>query len=178
MAWRIARTTALVSTRFSHQLLEFTQNGATYSNSLGCDMQFSMILKLQRSWIFGAAILLIALSFMPSVAKAHDGHAHGSQPAASSPHNLDGGDASGQIANKSEQAEMSQAKASDNPTMPAGCNGGCCTGAACAACVAIAFVESPILSPPVSASSIVLLDARPSSSVAPDGLRKPPKFFA
>jgi hypothetical protein len=136
-----------------------------------------MSLKLQLSRILGSAILLIALSFMPSAAKAHDGHVHGSQPAASTPHHLDGGDSSGQTTNKSEQTEMSKANVSDNPAMPAGCNGGCCTGAACAACVAIAFVESPVLSPPVSASPIVLVDARPSSSVAPDGLRKPPKSF-
>jgi hypothetical protein len=137
-----------------------------------------MRLNLQPSGILGAAILLIALSFMSSTAKAHAGHAHGSQPAASTSHHVDGGDASGQIADKSDQAELTEANASDSPITPAGCNGGCCTGAACAACVAIAFVESPVFSPPILASSIVLLDARPSSSVSPDGLRKPPKFFA
>jgi hypothetical protein len=137
-----------------------------------------MSLNLQPSRILGAAVLLIALSFMPSTAKAHAGHAHGSQPAASTSHHVDALDASGQIADKSDQVELTGANASDHPITSAGCNGGCCTGAACAACVAIAFVESPVLSPPVSASPIVLLDARPSFSVAPDGLRKPPKSFA
>jgi hypothetical protein len=143
------------------------------------DKLVSMGLKLQLSRILGAAILLIALSFMPSVANAHGGHDHGSQPAASTPHHSEGVAASGQIADEAGQAELSQAESpSTSPSKTAGCNSGCCTGAACGACVGMAFMGVPVLAPPVSASSMVLLDASPSSSLPPEGLRKPPKSFA
>lgn len=138
-----------------------------------------MSLKFPYLRILGAAIILIALSFMPSVASAHGGPAHGSQPAVFISHHHDGTLVSANIGDKAVQAELgnSDVATQSHPISASGCFGGCCSGGTCHGCVGIAFVDLPRLVPPESASSIVMLHASLASGLPPGRLRKPPKFF-
>ena len=139
-----------------------------------------MLFIANRMRIVGAAIVLIALLLVPSVAQAHAGHRHIARPAISSGQTADSVAAAvDHRAAKPVQAEVTQiSKPPAGAPQSVPCTGGCCSGAPCTACVGMAPVDLPTLTPPMAASSIVLPHVSESGGLAPDGLRRPPKSFA
>ena len=137
-----------------------------------------MILKAQVIRVLGAAVLLIALSLVPSMANAHAGHAHALSPAASATQLGDAGMSSGTVAAIALKAEFSAGGITPDRPLGSACGGGCCSGAPCTACVGMVLIELPGIGLPISAASIVMIDIWPTASRDPEGLRKPPKSFA
>ena len=137
------------------------------------------MLKQLTMRILGAAIVLIALSFAPSVAQAHIGHQH-----QASVH--DGqGEADSQVASHESErsaapASLQQAQWKQTGTPPASdrnCAGDCCFSA-CAACCA-AGLPSPVAFVPFP-RSITRVAFAPSQiwpNREPESLRRPPKHF-
>jgi hypothetical protein len=117
--------------------------------------------------ILGAAIVLIALSFAPSVAEAHLGHQH-----QASVHDGQGQAASQVAARESERpatsASLQQAQWKQAGTPPASdrnCTGGCCF-------FAVAFVLFPR-----SITRVAFAPSQISPDREPESLRRPPKHF-
>ena len=129
--------------------------------------------------ILGAAIVLIALSFAPSVAQAHLGHQH-----QASLHNGQGNAAFQAAAQESERvaapASLRQSQWNQTGTLPASdrnCTGGCCLSA-CAACCA-AGLPSPValISFPRSMTRVAFGPSQMRPDREPESLRRPPKHF-
>jgi hypothetical protein len=129
--------------------------------------------------ILGAAIVLIALSFAPSVARAHLGHQH-----LASLHNGQGDAAIQAAAQESERvaapASLRQSQWKQAGTLPASdrnCAGGCCLSA-CAACCA-AGLPSPVTFIPVlrSMTRVAFAPSQMWPDREPESLRRPPKHF-
>ncbi|MBA4035771.1 MAG: hypothetical protein C0480_14370 [Bradyrhizobium sp.] len=127
--------------------------------------------------ILGAAIVLIALSFAPSVAQAHLGHQHQSS--------LHDGHATFQAAAQESErpatpASLRQSQWNPTETLPASdrnCAGGCCLSA-CAACCA-AGLPSPVTFIPVlrSMTRVAFAPSQMWPDREPESLRRPPKHF-
>jgi hypothetical protein len=147
------------------------------------------MLKQQIMRILGAAIVLIALSFAPSVAQAHIGHPH-----LASVHG-DQGDAASQVAfqaasHESERsaksaslyksASLQQAQwkqAEMPPASDRNCKGDCCLSA-CAACCA-AGLPSPLefVAFPRAITRVAFGPSQMWPDREPESLRRPPKYF-
>jgi hypothetical protein len=141
----------------------------------------------QMMRILGAAIVLIALSFAPSVARAHSGHPHSAS--------VHGGQSQvafqvvSHVAFQAafDESERSAGSASLQPaqwkaagTLPASdrnCAGDCCLSA-CAACCATGLA-SPMAFIAVSrVTTRVAFGPSPMwPNRAPESLRRPPKTF-
>jgi hypothetical protein len=128
--------------------------------------------------ILGAAIVLIALSFAPSVAQAHLGHQH-----QASVH--DGHQAAIQAAShvsvpSATPASLHQAQWNQAETPPASdrnCTGDCCLSA-CAACCA-AGLPSPaaFVAFPPAITRVAFAPSQMWPDREPESLRRPPKYF-
>jgi hypothetical protein len=129
--------------------------------------------------ILGAAIVLIALSFAPSVARAHTGHPH--------PASVHGGQhqavaqASAHVSERSavpaslQQAQWKQAKMP--PASDRNCTGDCCLSA-CAACCATGL-PSPVqfVTFPRTITRVAFGPSQMWPDREPESLRRPPKSF-
>ena len=129
--------------------------------------------------VLGAAIVLIALSFAPSVAEAHLGHQH-----QASVHDGQGQAAFQAAADESERsatpASLQQAQwkqAGMPPASDRNCTGGCCLSA-CAACCA-AGLPSPVAFVPFprSMTRVAFAPSQIWPDREPESLRRPPKHF-
>jgi hypothetical protein len=133
--------------------------------------------------ILGAAIVLIALSFAPSVARAHIGHshlasAHGDQSEVAfqvvSPES--GRSAKPASLQRSESLQMAQWKqAGMPPASDRNCTGDCCFSA-CAACCATGL-PSPVefVAFPRAITRIAFGPSQMWPDREPESLRRPPK---
>ena len=135
--------------------------------------------KQQIMRILGAAIVLIVLSFAPSVAQAHIGHQH-----QASVHGVMGQLASHAASHASERpatpASLQRAQWGQAGTLPASdrnCTGGCCFFA-CAACCA-AGLPSPVAFVPFprSITRVAFAPSQMWPDREPESLRRPPKHF-
>jgi hypothetical protein len=136
------------------------------------------MLKQLTMRILGAAIVMIALSFAPSVALAHMGHHE--HHAAAQLHGSHGEAVSHEAATPATSATLQQARWEriETPT-PAGrnCVGACCTFA-CAACCAAGlpnFVQFVPL--PRVATRVALVWSEIWPDREPESLRRPPKSY-
>jgi hypothetical protein len=119
--------------------------------------------------LLGAAMILIALSLAPSVASAHAGHDHGSAPVASDTQPSKG---------VSHTEAASTSIANFDAHLPRGCTGQCCSSAPCTACCAVAAATVSQPSPPLGHVIMGLRNPDRLWQLHPDGLRRPPRFFA
>ena len=135
--------------------------------------------KQQIMRILGAAIVLIVLSFAPSVAEAHVGHQH-----QASIHDGQGQTASQVASHESERsataASLQQAQWKQTGTPPASdrnCTGDCCLSA-CAACCA-AGLPSPVefVAFPRAITRVAFVPSQVWPDREPESLRRPPKHF-
>jgi hypothetical protein len=129
--------------------------------------------------ILGAAVILIALSFAPSVAQAHLGHQH-----QASVHNGHGHAAFQAASQESERlatpASLQQSQWKQDGTIPASdrnCTGACCLFA-CAACCA-AGLPNPVafMTFPRSMTRVAFAPSQIWPDREPESLRRPPKHF-
>lgn len=127
--------------------------------------------------VLGAAIVLIALSFAPSVAQAHIGH---KQHAAAHVHGGQGQAASDQFEQSATPALSQQAQWRQAETPPASdrnCVDGCCLSA-CAACCAAGLPSSVELVPFArSATRVAFVPSQIWPNRPPESFRRPPKYF-
>ena len=125
--------------------------------------------------ILGAAIVLIALSFAPSVAKAHSGHDHHvAAPAAVHDDHATPSQVEPVVTSASlEMAETGQTDTSSDRN----CVGGCCSYAH--ACCGAAGLPSAVglVAFPQTTMRVALPPSQRSASRAPDSLKRPPKHF-
>jgi hypothetical protein len=135
--------------------------------------------KQQIMRVLGAAIVLIVLSFAPSVAQAHVGHQH-----QASVHGSQDEGASQAASHASERparpASLQQAQWKQTGTPPASdrnCTGDCCLSA-CAACCA-AGLPSPVafVAFPQVITRVAFAPSQMWPDRAPESLRRPPKYF-
>jgi len=129
--------------------------------------------------ILGAAIVLIALSFAPSVAQAHVGHQH-----QASVHGGQSQAAFQAVSHASERpatpASLQQAQSGRAGALPASernCTGGCCFFA-CAACCAAGLPSAVAFAPfPRSMTRVAFAPSQIWPDREPESLRRPPKYF-
>jgi hypothetical protein len=136
---------------------------------------------LQFARILGAAAVLAALSFAPSIASAHPGHAH--PPAAVQPVPAIQSDATVQQAvvpvSKLVRAELATPAKQSAPSDGLNCSGfGCCSSGPCTGCHGLLLISLPVPVPPLVSASLVGGSARPDPSPHDGRLRRPPKSFA
>ena len=135
-----------------------------------------MLKQLTRR-VLGAAIVLIALSFAPSVARAHIGHQH-----QASVHDGQGASqaASHEFERLATSASLQQAQwkqAEMPPASDRNCTGDCCLSA-CAACCA-AGLPSPVafVAFPQAITRVAFVPSQMWPDREPESLRRPPKYF-
>jgi hypothetical protein len=137
-----------------------------------------MGMKLRFAHIVGAAAVMVVLLLAPSVASAHAGHHPAPVPVAhhvTPPEN----DVPEQAAPKAApQFSMSVAASRSPSSSNSGCPGSCCAGTPCTACCGVAVPDLATSIPPSLSSALTLPDSNTSDSLDPDGLRRPPRFFA
>jgi hypothetical protein len=138
-----------------------------------------MGMKQRFARIVGAAAVMVALLLAPSVASAHAGHHPAPGPVAhhvTPPEN----DVPEQAAPKASTQYLMSVAASHSPASDnSGCHrGNCCVGAPCTACCAVVVPDFAPSIPPALSSALTLPDSSTSDSLDPDGLRRPPRFFA
>jgi hypothetical protein len=136
--------------------------------------------KQQIMRILGAAIVLIVLSFAPSVAQAHIGHQH-----QASVHGGHGQGTSQAASHEFERlatfASLQQAQwkqAEMPPASDRNCTGDCCLSA-CAACCA-AGLPSPVafVAFPQAITRVAFVPSQMWPDREPESLRRPPKHFS
>ncbi|UPJ51039.1 hypothetical protein IVB30_06665 [Bradyrhizobium sp. 200] len=133
------------------------------------------MLKQQIMRILGAAIMLIALSFAPSVAQAHISHPH-----LASVHDGQSQAASQESERSATTASLQQAQwkqARMPPASDRNCAGDCCLSA-CAACCA-AGLPSPVefVAFPRTITRVAFGLSQMWPDREPESLRRPPKYF-
>jgi hypothetical protein len=129
--------------------------------------------------MLGAAIVLIALSLAPSLAKAHNGHEHHASVHAGHAHAAFRQSEPAKASTKAfTKASLSQtaSKQAGVPLAPdRNCVGDCCS-AACAACCAAGLPNPVQLVPFVpSIERVALAPSRAGASREPESIRRPPK---
>ena len=133
------------------------------------------MLKQQVMRILGAAVVLIALSFAPSVARAHTSHPHLAS--------VHGGHSqlASQVSERSatpaslQQAQWNQAGTTTDSDR--NCTGGCCLFA-CAACCAAGLPSPAAFVPfPRSITRVAFVPSQVWPDREPESLRRPPKYF-
>jgi hypothetical protein len=129
--------------------------------------------------ILGAAIVLIALLAAPTVVSAHTGHIH-AVPANHAVTSESSDAVSVQTIAKVSPAELRNSTGSHSPSSGgSGCHGeGCCSGTPCTACCAVTVPSGAATEPPTSSAPLIHSDSRANGGLDPDGLRRPPRFFA
>jgi len=143
-----------------------------------------MNLRLAISGAIWAAILAIALQFVPTPAAAHTGHAHRAGVVSALAHHEHGATVFHQkAATRAAQPLSLPASVSAAPDLTedlayvGACTGGCCgTGAGCCGAALIgSTVELPEIGAAVRGAAQVV-DRR--SGIDPDGLARPPRTLA
>lgn len=128
--------------------------------------------------ILGAAIVLIALSFAPSVVQAHGGHDHHAAAALMAFHGYHSHPAPSHVQPVVTPASLEMAETGQADTSAdRNCVGGCCSYAH--ACCGAAGLPSAVElgSFPRTTMRVALPPSQRSASRAPDSLRRPPKTF-
>jgi hypothetical protein len=126
--------------------------------------------------VFEAAMILIALLLVPSLASAHAGHDHrGLAVVAHAPIAADHQPAA--PAAFKGALSVSSINYSHSPA-PLGCAGECCAGVGCAACCAVALTPVINTEPPYRHFKVGLPQQSLLWVLHPDGLRRPPRLFA
>jgi hypothetical protein len=138
-----------------------------------------MGMKQRFARIVGAATVMVVLLLAPSVASAHAGHHPAPGPVAhhvTPPEN----DVPEKAAPKAApQYWVSVAASPSRSSGNSGCpQGNCCAGTPCTACCAVAVPDLAASIPPSLSSALILPDSNTRDSLDPDGLRRPPRFFA
>ena len=137
------------------------------------------MLKQLTMRVLGAAIVLIALSFAPSVAQAHTGHQH--QASVHGGHGQGTSQAaSHEFERRTTSASLQQAQwrqAEMPPASDRNCAGDCCLSA-CAACCA-AGLPSPVafVAFPQAITRVAFVPSQMWPDREPESLRRPPKYF-
>jgi hypothetical protein len=129
--------------------------------------------------VFGAVIVLIALTLAPSIALAHPAHGYAGHVSHHHEVHPQATDAALQTGTTS-RAELKLADAlRPQSSDVAGCQSrGCCSGAPCPICSAAAIPDLYEIAPPHLSAILIFLNSQPDGPPAPDGLRRPPRFFA
>jgi hypothetical protein len=139
-----------------------------------------MMVKQQIVRILGAAIVLILLSFAPSVVQAHTGHEHHAA-AQAVVHGGHGQAASHEPEQAVTPASVQKAEMGQTETpAPSGrnCIGGCCSYA-CASCCAAGLPSSLEHLPfPRTTMRVASPPSQTWASRAPASLKRPPKHLA
>lgn len=128
--------------------------------------------------ILGAAIVLIAVQFMPLPARAHIGHVHGvSAHAAHLHHHAPTASLSAKILAPAMGVMVAgELRAAPQEVQDVAVNCGICVAGCCGAALA---ATSPTSIPPVARLRDGDLEASiPGRGREPDGLRRPPRSFA
>jgi hypothetical protein len=137
---------------------------------------------LQFARILGAAAVLAALSFAPSIASAHPGHAHPQAAAQPTPAAQPAAAAQQATAPVSKLVRTERVAALGKPPAPSGgasCGGfGCCSSGPCTGCHGIVLTSMPVPMPPLVSASLAGGSGRADSSPHDGRLRRPPKPFA
>ena len=133
-----------------------------------------MNLKLHLTRTLGALIVLIALLAWPSLASAHEGHAHMATPAASVHH--DQSAPQDYAATPQSVLAVNIEEPASQSDGPAACAGSCCAGAPCGGGMALSIVPSHWDSDVLAA---LAERSEPGFHLgfAGEGLRKPPRSF-
>lgn len=130
--------------------------------------------------MLGAAIVLIVLSFAPSVVQAHSGHEHHAAVAHAAVHDTHGQAATsdtGQAATPASSQKSELRQAETPAPSDRNCVGGCCSYA-CAACCAAGLPDSAAQLPlPRTTLRVAFPPSQTWASRAPDSLKRPPKNF-
>jgi hypothetical protein len=136
----------------------------------------AIMLKQLTMRVLGAAIVLIVLSFAPSVAQAHTGHqhlasVHGGQGSQAASHEFERLATSASL----QQAQWKQAEMP--PASDRNCTGDCCLSA-CAACCA-AGLPSPVafVAFPQAITRVAFVPSQMWPDREPESHRRPPKYF-
>src|SRR2546430_7334306 len=141
------------------------------------------MLKQQIMRILAGAIVLIALSFAPSVAQAHISHphlasVHGGQSQVASPVVFQAASHESERSTRSASLQQAQWKqAGMPPASDRNCTGDCCLSA-CAACCATGL-PSPVefVAFPRTITRVAFGPSQMWPHREPESLRRPPKYF-
>lgn len=126
--------------------------------------------------ILGAAIMLIAVQFMPLPARAHIGHGHGVSAHAAHLHHHAPSLSAKILAPAMGVMVAGELRAAPQEVQDVAVNCGICVAGCCGAALAAA---SPTSIPPVARLRDRDLEASiPGRGREPDGLRRPPRSFA
>jgi hypothetical protein len=134
------------------------------------------MLKQQIMRILGAAIVLIALSFAPSVAQAHINHPHLASVHGGQSHSAS--QAASHESDRSASLQQAQWKQAEMPlASDRNCTGDCCLSA-CAACCATGL-PSPMefVTFPRAITRVAFGPSQMWPDREPESLRRPPKYF-
>ncbi len=137
----------------------------------------AIMLKQLIMRILGAAIVLIVLSFAPSVAEAHVGHQHQASVHGGQVRHQAASHASERSATPASLQQAQWKQAGMPPASDRNCTGGCCLFA-CAACCA-AGLPSPVAFVPFprSITRVAFAPSQVWPDREPKSLRRPPKYF-
>src|SRR5215211_6891440 len=128
-----------------------------------------MILKMPVAQILGAVIVLIALCFAPSTARAHAGHHHGSVATSTDDVSPLAGPAAGVV-----KQTIAEAASFSPDEIQVHCVGGCCN-AQCAACGLVLGSAVPDVVPLNVSVRTLFPDVTMKSGLGPQDLIRPPR---
>jgi hypothetical protein len=135
------------------------------------------------------AVVLVAIQLVPTTARAHIGHLHGSGMHASSAHvagsvstdpHLRAPDHTARLAAGQARvtAELASAGPDDERGAVPACQGGCCASG-CPCCVPMTLAEPEPSWPPLSNALDVIVPAPPTrAGIDPEAPAKPPKSLS
>jgi hypothetical protein len=157
----------------------FTYSAYTSRQNRRSVIREGMGIKLRFARFVGAATVMVVLLLAPSVASAHAGHHPAPGPVAQQI-TEPAEDIPAQAAPKASPRYLMSVAASHSPSSDNfRCHqGNCCAGAPCTACCAVAVPDFAPSIPPALSSALTPPDSSTSDSLDPDGLRRPPRFFA
>jgi hypothetical protein len=139
-----------------------------------------MMVKQRIMRVLGAAIVLIVLSFAPSVVQAHSGHEHHAAAAQAAIHGDHGHAASSESEPAVTPASLQKAEMGqpETPT-PSGrnCVGVCCSSAFACCCAAGLPASMEYVPFPCTVTRVSFPPPQTWVSRAPDSLKRPPKHF-
>jgi hypothetical protein len=149
-----------------------------------------MVIWKRFAGLIWAAIVVVALQFVPTAARAHSGHdhhpsrqhvsqQHQAQPSSAATKQAVGVHQGDDAIDAARPAVEWKAPPSVEGVVPASaaCVGGCCSGMGCCAAAAIAAAGPPLPQHDGSAEIVAFQGARPGGT-GPDGLKRPPRTLA
>jgi hypothetical protein len=138
----------------------------------------------QAARLLGAVIVMIVALLGASVAQAHPGHDHAPKPAVSAPlSTFAAAKASDEAVlqfKRTEVAEASIASKVPNGSVQPACQDLCCSlGSGTACCGSALLIGSPVrLLVPTAQMLVPIAGSAELTSIVPEALPEPPKFFA